>query len=73
MALSTPVPSPSSSLRPPKASPTRLGAESTTDPETSLSLCPSPDEGERESGCEDASARHNTVCTGGFHHRHMHG
>lgn len=73
MALSTPVPSPSSSLRPPKASPTRLGAESTTDPETSLSLCPGPDGGKHESDREDASDRHDTVCTGDCHHRCMHG
>lgn len=73
MALSTPVPSPSSSLMLPKASPTRLGAESTTDPETSLSLCPGPDGGKRESGCEDASDRHKTVCTGDCHHRRTHG
>lgn len=46
IALSTPVPSPSSSSRPPKASPTRLGTESTTDPETSASRCPGPEGGE---------------------------
>lgn len=72
MALSTPVPSASSSSRPPNASPTRFGAESTTDPETSLSLCPGPDGGKRENGCEDVSDLHNTVCVGDFHCRCVH-
>ena len=42
MALSTPLPGPSSPSSPPKPSPTRLGADDTTEPDRSASLWPGP-------------------------------